>query len=78
VGGVHMVGRKPRSIDQEIFELQKELSGKLHHDGLDGLYGELLAMGQAIGRSPDLLSLAQAIREKAQPEGSVAQPPESE
>jgi hypothetical protein len=47
----------PQSVDRGI----SELFGRIHADRRDGLYFELLTIGQAIGRSADLQRLASAI-----------------
>lgn len=48
----------PQSVERGI----SELMGRVHVDRRDGLYFELLSIGQAVGRSVDLQSLASAIR----------------
>lgn len=46
------------------FEFIKELRGKVHSDWRDGLVFEMLSIGQALGKSRDLLALAEKIKEK--------------
>jgi hypothetical protein len=63
-GGTHLdrvinVGKKKAT---ERYELIAELEQRVHADTMDGLYFELLSIGQAIGRSPDLQRLEEAIR----------------
>ncbi|WP_234732185.1 hypothetical protein [Acidocella facilis] len=63
-GGVHLDdGKKKKSNDKTDYALIAELRGKVAADKMDGLDFALLSIGQAIGRSPDLLELARKIRE---------------
>jgi hypothetical protein len=68
-GGVHLGPRKPGK--QQTHALIDELRNKVGTDIMDGLFFELLAIGQAIGRSEDLKKLVTAIRERL----SKAPPP---
>jgi hypothetical protein len=62
-GGVHMDKTKAKSNrDLATYKLIDTLSGKVIADVMDGLYFELLSIGQSIGSSPDLLELAKRIR----------------
>lgn len=65
-GGVHLDLVKGRPEDAAVYQLHRELDGRADILGVDGLHGELLAMGQAIGGSPDTLKLASIIREAAE------------
>jgi hypothetical protein len=59
-GGVHLGGKNHR--DSKIYEFIAQFENKVMADKMDGLYFELLSIGQAIGRSPDLQKLSEKIR----------------
>ncbi|WP_143748693.1 hypothetical protein [Mesorhizobium sophorae] len=61
-GGVHLDGVKMRGKEDEFYEHIAELKQKIHADTMDGLYFELLSIGQALGKSVDLQALAAKIR----------------
>jgi hypothetical protein len=65
-GGVHLDRAKHDPKTAEVYALHEELDGRADIAGVDGLHAELLAMGQAIGRSPDMLKLAAIIRQQAE------------
>jgi len=63
VGGVHhdlLKGAKHSSNDR--YELVADLSGHVRADIRDGLYYELLSIGQSVARSVDVLHLVERIR----------------
>jgi len=63
VGGVHhdlIKGAKHAKKDR--YELVAELERRVQADVRDGLYFELLSIGQAVARSQDILDLAERIR----------------
>ena len=64
-GGVHLDRAKFKPEDEATYRLHQALDGRVDIFGIDGLHSELLAMGQAIGSSPDLIQLAEEIREGA-------------
>lgn len=62
-GGAHhdmLTGQKHAKNDR--YELIKELGGHVRADIRDGLYFELLSIGQSVARSPDVRTLVDAIR----------------
>lgn len=64
-GGVHLKGSKQTYGRKErIYEHIAELNQKVQADTMDGLYFELLSIGQALGKSDDLRTLTQAIRSR--------------
>lgn len=65
-GGVHL-GPSKKSKEQ-VHELVEELINKIRADTMDGMFFELLSIGQAIGRSEDLKKLVAEIRSRAQNE----------
>lgn len=65
-GGVHLEKAKGEPNTAAAYALHEELDGRVDILGVDGLHAELLAMGQAIGSSPDLIQLAATIREAAE------------
>ena len=62
-GGVHLGPSKKDK--KQIYELEREHINKIGADTMDGLFFELLSIGQAVGRSEDLKKLVAAIREQA-------------
>jgi hypothetical protein len=65
-GGVHLDRAKAEPDAAAAYALHEELDGRVDILGVDGLHAELLAMGQAIGSSPDMIRLAATIREAAE------------
>lgn len=65
-GGVHLDRAKADTDSVAAYALHEELDGRADILGVDGLHAELLAMGQAIGGSPDFVRLAAVIREAAE------------
>lgn len=62
-GGVHLDGaKKKRRKKTEVYEHIAQLEKKIQADTMDGLYFELLSIGQALGKSADLKALAEKIR----------------
>ena len=59
-GGVHLGPSK--SGKEQTHALVQELINKIRADIIDGLFFELLSIGQAIGRSDDLKKLVDTIR----------------
>lgn len=74
-GGVHLdqATADAKPWKRALYELVAELEHRVAADKIDGLYFELLAIGQAIGGSPTLQGLAAAIRRNDRP----AQPAEA-
>ncbi len=65
-GGVHLDRiSKLRRDKTPRYEFISELERRVRADIKDGLYFELLSIGQAIGRSPDLQELVAKIRADA-------------
>lgn len=64
-GGVHLDRAKGDPEAELTYRLHQALDGRVNIYGVDGLHCELLAMGQAIGNSPDLILLAKEIRDVA-------------
>jgi hypothetical protein len=62
-GGVHLGPAKPGK--DATYALIDELVNKVGADTMDGVFFELLSIGQAIGRSDDLKRLVAAIRENS-------------
>jgi hypothetical protein len=63
VGGVHhdlLAGREHAKKNR--YELVADLEGHVRADVRDGLYFELLSIGQAVARSADVRALAEKIR----------------
>lgn len=61
-GGVHLrLSRRTRKREQEIVNKIKPLEGRIHAFRLDGLFFELLSIGQSVGGSPDTQSLMRQI-----------------
>lgn len=59
-GGVHLGPSKNRK--DQVHQLIEDLINKIGADTMDGVFFELLSIGQAIGRSEDLKKLVGAIR----------------
>jgi len=59
-GGVHL--RVTNKKKEKVYALVEELINKVSVDTMDGVFFEILSIGQAIGRSEDLRKLAAAIR----------------
>jgi hypothetical protein len=63
VGGAHHgLAKGERNTKQTIYELVSELEQRMRVDVRDGLYFELMSIGQAVGRSSDMARLSAAIR----------------
>lgn len=64
-GGVHLdrVVGNGRAEKMALYELAAELEERVTVDKVEGLYFELLSIGQAAGQSASLQTLAKAIRE---------------
>ncbi len=63
-GGVHLDRASNKNHkDKEIYQFIAQIENKVIVDNMDGLYFELLSIGQAIGRSADILKLSDKIRE---------------
>ena len=63
VGGAHhdlLSGKRKSRSDK--YELIADLSGHVKADVRDGLYFELLSIGQSVARSPDIRLLSETIR----------------
>lgn len=69
-GGAHLdrVTGKAKPEKRALFALVADLEGRIGCDKTEGLYFELLSIGQALANSPSLQRLAAAIRENAQPD----------
>lgn len=64
-GGVHLDRRSNRKKREgKIFNQIRDLQGKVQPYSMEGLYFEILSIGQAIGKSPDLNKLKEVIRAK--------------
>jgi len=64
-GGVHLDRRSNRKQkEREIFDRIRDLQGKVQPFSMEGLYFEILSIGQAIGKSHDLNNLKEIIRAK--------------
>jgi hypothetical protein len=64
-GGVHLDTDRSRNENEaEKFALIAELQGKVAADVIEGLYFELLSIGQAIGKSEDVIRLKDAIKSR--------------
>jgi hypothetical protein len=63
-GGVHLdrVAMAAKADKVEIRQTIAELEQRIQADTIDGLYFELLSIGQAVGRSADMQRLENAIR----------------
>lgn len=59
-GGVHLTSTQKDK--EQIYGLVRELINKVAADTMDGVFFEILSIGQAIGRSNDLRKLASEIR----------------
>ncbi|MCW6532132.1 hypothetical protein NED98_17930 [Sphingomonas sp. MMSM20] len=59
-GGVHL--RATNKKKEKIYAFVEELINKVRVDTMDGIFFEILSIGQAIGRSEDLRRLAATIR----------------
>ncbi|MCP1469666.1 hypothetical protein J3E64_001348 [Sphingobium sp. OAS761] len=68
-GGVHLdrAAGNANAEKRALFDLVAELEQRIACDKTEGLYFELLSIGQALGGSPSLQRLAGAIRENAVP-----------
>ena len=64
-GGVHLDRVVLNAKKRALHEFVAELDSKVTVDTADGLYFELLSIGQAVGTSPAMLELAAAIRSGA-------------
>jgi hypothetical protein len=72
IGGVHLDRAKKDAPDQTR-ELVREMEQRVMADTMDGIYFEVLSIGQAIGRSPDVKALEEAIKAAGdgRPEGAA-------
>lgn len=62
-GGVHLDRRSNRKDkERQAFDQLRDLQGKVQPFSMEGLYFEILSIGQAIGKSQDLNTLKLAIR----------------
>lgn len=63
-GGVHLdrVTGQTNAEKRALYEFVADLEQRVSVDEIEGLYFELLSIGQALGRSPSLGRLAEAIR----------------
>jgi hypothetical protein len=66
-GGVHLGSSKKEK--KRVHDLVQELLNKIGADTMDGVFFELLSIGQAIGRSDDLRRLVTAIRDGSAQKG---------
>lgn len=68
-GGVHLdrVAANGKAEKRALYELVLELDERVGVDGVEGLYFEMLSIGQALGRSPSMHRLIEAIRRNDQP-----------
>ncbi|MCW4460793.1 hypothetical protein OK349_03675 [Sphingomonas sp. BT-65] len=68
-GGVHLdrAAGNANAEKRALFELVAELEQRIACDKTEGLYFELLSIGQALGGSPSLQRLAVAIHDNAAP-----------
>lgn len=68
-GGVHLdrAAGNANAEKRALFELVAELEQRIACDKTEGLYFELLSIGQALGDSPSLQRLSAAIHENAAP-----------
>ena len=65
MGGVHLDSIDPKIRKKTAtYKLVDSLRGMVRADTMDGLYFELLSIGQAIGKSADLRALVSKIRAK--------------
>ena len=69
LGGVHL-SSKIRKKEEPMVKRLKKMEGRFSIMRKDGLYYEILSIGQTIGNSPDLLKLTEKIREYQEGEGS--------
>jgi hypothetical protein len=67
-GVVRVLPSDGHSTPQKVKRALLELLGRVHVNRRDGVYFELLSMGQAVGRSVDLQKLASAIRARERAE----------
>jgi hypothetical protein len=62
-GGVHLTrSSRVRKKEEELVRRIKRVEGRVQVHVADGLYFELLSIGQAIGRSDDVIRLCETIR----------------
>lgn len=62
-GGAHLhLSSRIRKRDKELVQRIKRLEGRVNAFSKDGLYYELLSIGQSVGRAPDLQRLVETIR----------------
>lgn len=62
-GGVHLDrSSRVRRKEEELVSRIRRLEGKIKAFGTDGLYFELLSIGQAVGKAPDVIQLVEKIR----------------
>ena len=62
-GGVHLTsGSHARRREQELIRRVGRLEGLIDHHSKDGLFFELLSVGQSIGKTPDALKLIDRVR----------------
>ena len=62
-GGVHLgLGAKSKKTERELVARLSKLENRIMHHNIDGLFFEVLSIGQSIGNSPDCLELAKTIK----------------
>ena len=65
-GGVHLASNShARKREQELIARVRGLEGLVNHHSKDGLFFELLSLGQSIGKSPDCARLIAFVRRGA-------------
>lgn len=63
IGGAHYdLSKAAKNAKTDVYELADDLGGHVHADVRDGLYFELLSIGQSVARSGDVRALAERIR----------------
>ena len=64
-GGVHLASNShARKREKELISRVAALEGRVNHHSKDGLYFELLSVGQFLGRSPDCHALIDDFRHR--------------
>jgi hypothetical protein len=65
-GGVHLASNShARKRERELIARVGALEGRVNHHSKDGLYVELLSIGQSLGKSPDCEALIADFRTRA-------------
>ena len=57
-----MIHKQAKATQTQRYELVADLENHVIADIRDGLYFELLSIGQSVARSPDIRALAEQIR----------------